>query len=73
VPPTREERAARGPRPAPLERAVPVAGPPAGPARPVAWPARSAEAREPERHAAREEVPGAPARPVAPALRSARQ
>src|SRR6266550_2508015 len=49
-------------RPVPREHAVPVAERPAEPARPtaqpVAWLAPPAAGREPERHAALEEVPG---------------
>src|SRR6266702_3135765 len=60
-------------RPAPREHAVPVAERPAEPARPVAWLAPPAAGREPERHAALEEVPRAVARRAAPVLRSARR
>ena len=56
---------------------MPVAGQPAEPvppaARPAAWPAPKGEARERERRAAQEEVPGAAARRAARARRSARQ
>src|SRR5436190_456691 len=64
-------------RPVPREPAVPVAERPAEPARPtaqpVAWLAPPAAGREPERHAALEEVPRAVARRAAPVLRSARR
>src|SRR5947207_15958326 len=64
-------------RPAPREHAVPVAQRAAAPARPtarpVAWLAPPAAGREPERHAALEEVPRAVARRAAPVLRSARR
>src|SRR5205809_6392773 len=64
-------------RPAPREYAVPVAERPAEPARPtaqpVAWLAPPAAGREPERHAALEEVPRAVARRAAPVLKSARR
>src|SRR6266568_1336311 len=61
-------------RPAPREHAVPVAERPAEPARPtalpVAWLAPPAAGREPERHAALEEVPRAVARGAAPVPRA---
>src|SRR5436190_7594933 len=64
-------------RPVPREPAVPVAERPAEPARPtaqpVAWLAPPAAGREPERHAALEEVPRAVARRAAPVLGSARR